>query len=223
MYQYRIQYLTRHPPARVDRRHRSQKPCTCSPPLVFSPWGASSPPRYRVRSNKINARGTEDTKPPNPLETAPDASDVDTDRTDTTNTWMIYYTYDDAKLAMNARVSRRSPFVPRAARFTSRAARSSRFLFLLAHALVRAPFAPARGGHDVHPAFVHRGYPPVKRRLILLVPLARLALDPPARTNQSINQSFVRSRIARAVRNDAHDAHLFSHALTRPSNATTSR
>jgi len=25
VYQYHIQYLTRHPPARVDRRHRSQK------------------------------------------------------------------------------------------------------------------------------------------------------------------------------------------------------
>ena len=69
----------------------------------------------------------------------------------------------------------------------------SRRVSLLARALVRAPLASARGGHDVHPAFIHRGNPPVKRRLILLAPLARLSLDPSATKNQSNDESFSQS------------------------------
>ena len=112
----------------------------------------------------------------------------------------------------------------------------SRRVSLLARALVRAPLASARGGHDVHPAFIHRGNPPVKRRLILLAPLARLSLDPSATKNQSNDESFIQSvslslslslsfvvETARVAADAAADAHLLSHALTRPSNETTSR
>ena len=107
----------------------------------------------------------------------------------------------------------------------------SRRVSLLARALVRAPLASARGGHDVHPAFIHRGNPPVKRRLILLAPLARLSLDPSATKNHSFIHSVSLSRSSPkpressrdAAADDDDDAHLLSHALTRPSNETTSR